>query len=65
MTIKKVIIKEIVHEDEVILSYLVSFVHTIRLWIESKQEERIPATIDKFACIFTAYIHGLNYNERR
>jgi len=49
----------IVYEDEIILSYLNSFAYTIKLWVESKQEIRISQTIDKFACIITAYLHGL------
>lgn len=48
----------IVHEDELILSYLNSFAYTVKLWVESKQEIRISETIDKFACIITAYLHG-------
>jgi len=48
----------IVHEDELILSYLNSFAYTIKLWVTSKQEERISPTIDKFACILTAYLQG-------
>ncbi len=55
----------LVHEDELILSYLNSFAYTIKLWVSSKQEVRIPATIDKFACILTAYIHGLKNKEGR
>lgn len=48
----------IIHEDELILSYLNSFAYTIKLWVESKQEEKISQTIDKFTCIITAYLHG-------
>lgn len=55
----------IVHEDELILSYLNSFAYTIKLWIESKQEIRISQTIDKFACIITAYLYGLKKREVR
>lgn len=48
----------VVHEDELILSYLNAFAYTIKLWVSSKQEERISETTDKFACILTAYLHG-------
>lgn len=49
----------IVHEDEIILSYLNSFAYTIKLWVDSHQEIRILQTVDKFSCIITAYIHGI------
>ena len=55
----------IIHEDDLVISYLNSFAYTIKVWVESKQEHRISATIDKFACILTAYIHGLNYQKVR
>ena len=52
----------VVHEDELILSYLNSFAYTIKLWVDSHQEERIIRSIDEFACILTAYLHGRMHN---
>jgi hypothetical protein len=52
-------------EDETIARLLCAFLEECRIWIKSKQDERVYSTVDKYAIALSAYMYGIRKVKKK